>query len=351
MISIGDCEPDQRKNWLAKQMWSSGERIKFRGKTLILQSAEFALLTSLMHGFLQGDRGDVLQTVADAALLLPICKADELRGLLRRSDLCEPFKILTSTYDRLGLSDTLGNALMDRRHRVGQRYKEGREIIPATKPVRRCQVRPNVEKSLLRWPVFYRMWELLGRWSRLERLMLRLAGPFSRPLSAPATHKDEYNLRDCRVIDEIGGPGWGWPEPDYTCFWSDRADARLLIPLERVGDYLLVVRFADSRRESPNPSIDIFANGLHVTHIDFRKHSTSEYAFLVPGRILFGPWLELSLRPKRYLGSGAWSPEEWYSLKRCAPVQRLSVMDLPHLAALLENSQRRGTASEIQGAG
>jgi hypothetical protein len=322
------------EDWLARQMWACGERVKFLGKTLVLQSAEFAVLSSLIHGFLQGDRGDALQTVIDAALLLPMCKADELHVLLRRSDLCGPFKTLMSIYDRLELCDTLGKPQVARPRHLDHRRNEGCEVIPAAKLVRRrSRVRPNVETSLLRWPIFYRMWELLGRRSRLERLMLRLTGPFSRPLSAPAPDKDDYDLRDCNVIDEVGGPGWGWPEPDHACFWSDRADARLLFPLRRVGDYILVMGFADSRWTSPNTCIDIFANGIFIASVDFKKHSAAEYSFFIPRRILLGPWIELSLRPNPYLGHKADSPDGWdgYALTRCAPVQRLRVLDLARM--------------------
>lgn len=306
------------ENWLAQKMWASGERVSFRGESLVLQSAEFSFLSSLMHGFLQGDRGDALQTVIDAALLLPICKADELYALLNTSDLCAPFKMLTSTYDRLGLSAKWEKVLVDRRR------SDERKVISPTKLRRqRLRLRPNVETSLLRWPMSYRMWEMLGRRSRLERLMLRLAGPFSRPLDAPSPEKDDYDLRDCKVIDEIGGPGWSWPEPDHTCFWSDRADARLLVPLRRVGDYLLVMRFADSRSASSKACIDIFANGISIATIDFKQHSAAEYSFLIPRHILFGPWIELSLRskPDKF-------PHHRYKRRRKAPVQRLRVLDL-----------------------
>jgi Uncharacterised nucleotidyltransferase len=304
------------ENWLAQKMWASGERVSFRGETLVLQSAEFALLSSLMHGFLQGDRGDALQTVIDAALLLPNCKADELHVLLSTSDLSAPFKTLISTYDRLGLSAKWAKVLVDRRR------SNGRKGISFTKLVRhRSRLRPNVETSLLRWPISYRIWEMLGRRPRLERLMLRLAGPFSRPLNAPSPDKDDYDLRDCKVIDEIGGPGWSWPEPDHSCFWSDRPDARLLVPLRRVGDYLLVLRFADTA--SSKARIDIFANGIGVATIDFKQHSAAEYSFLIPRHILFGPWIELSFRRKPYRDK---FPR--YKRSRGAPFQWLRVLDL-----------------------
>ena len=39
------------ENWLTEEMWQSGERFAFRGHSLLLQSPEFALVSSLRHGF------------------------------------------------------------------------------------------------------------------------------------------------------------------------------------------------------------------------------------------------------------------------------------------------------------
>ena len=90
------------ENWLADEMWQSGERFEFRGHTLLLQSPEFALVSSLRHGFLLNDRGDALQTIVDAVLLLPVCKSDRLPILLEKSDLLGPFRELTSILERVG---------------------------------------------------------------------------------------------------------------------------------------------------------------------------------------------------------------------------------------------------------
>src|SRR5262249_49906203 len=110
----------------------------------------------------------------------------------------------------------------------------------------------------------------------------------------------EYDLRDCAVIDALGGPGWSWPEPDRS-FWADRADARLLIPLKSVDDHLLVLAFADQQKSSPNSRVEIFANGFYVTEINFPKINLAMACCLViPRRMLIGPWVELSFRPKPY---------------------------------------------------
>ena len=171
----------------------------------------------------------MLQTIVDAAWLLPICQGNVLVPLLNKSDLLVQFRILISILQKIGPSETVSHyrCLLGNAHIADS----------TTNPV----LRHKTEMGILRQPVRYWLWDLLGRKSRLERLIIRFAGPFSKPLAQPETFKNDYDLRDCEQMDQIGGPGWGWPEPDNTCFWSDQADARFLIPLRHVGDYLIVL--------------------------------------------------------------------------------------------------------------
>ena len=68
-------------------MWATAERAEFLGRTVLLQSVEYAFVTSLDHGFGYGTQGDVLQTIVDAASLLPVCKVRLLMPLLNQTDL------------------------------------------------------------------------------------------------------------------------------------------------------------------------------------------------------------------------------------------------------------------------
>ena len=159
---------------------------------------------------------------------------------------------------------------------------------------------------------------------------MRWTGPFSKPLAYSATFKEDYDLRDCAVIDQIAGPGWSWPEPEHTCFWSDRADARLLIPLNRVADHLIVLGLAEHRRHSPNARVNVFANGVYLSTLDFRtRATTSEHCLVVPRRALFGRWVEISFRPQPYLADEL---SNSYFLQRSLPVQRLRVFDMEQMS-------------------
>jgi hypothetical protein len=311
-------------NLLAKEMWASADQTKFLGRTLLLQSPELALITSLNHGFIAGDHADALQTIVDAAWLLPICRGDVLVPLLNKSDLLVQFGILISTLQKVGLSETVSHyrCLLGNVHNIAD---------STTNP----GLRHKTEMGILRQPVRYWLWEVLGRKSRIERLLLRFTGPLSKPLTEVEIFKDDYDLRDCEVMDRVAGPGWGWPEPGNTCFWSDRADARLLIPLSHAGDHLIILGLAESRLHSPNACVNVFANGIFLATINLRERlSPSDYCVFVPRWVLFGPWVELSLRPRPYLGDKAVSSNN-YSLKRSLPARRLRVLDMRQMSDFL----------------
>ena len=298
---------------LERLMWECGEQVEYSGRMLVMQSAEFAFISSLNHG-LQGNHSDVLQTVVDSAWLLPICRREDLLRLLNESDLFEPFNELIAIFYRAGLSENVSSlARLD-----------GRTKAPPAKiaPARRFFGQP-LETAVLRRPLLYQLWNKVGRTARLERLVLKWTGPFSKPLK-PSAAKEEYDLRECAAIDEIGGPGWSWPEPDRTCFWADRADARLLIPLKCVDDHLLVLAFADQQKSSPNSHVEIFANGFYVTEIDFPKiDSAMACCLVITRRMLIGPWIELSFRPK------FWREET--TRARSVALRKLRILDLKRM--------------------
>src|SRR5262249_23739159 len=226
-------------DWLDEQMWASGERLEFSGRKLLLQSPEFAFLSTLNHGFLWGGPGYPLQTVIDAVWCLPHCQADRLDLLLNRSQLLEPFHDLVSIFDRIGLTETVSSASRKCSRSLKAVHEERNRAITLKLP-RRRSVFSKTESHLLRRPAIYQLWTFFGRKARIEPVLLWLTGPFSKPLEHSRCRTD-YDFRDCSVMDALGGPGWRWPEPDHSGFWSDRPDARLLIPLRRVGDHLVVL--------------------------------------------------------------------------------------------------------------
>jgi hypothetical protein len=332
------------EDWFTCKMWESAEPAELLGHPLLLLSSEFSFFTSLNHGFNFGTRADAVQTVIDATSLLPVCRPDRLIPLLKKANLSEPLRQVAEMLKSAGLAKLIS--------RIADDY---REVLDTTSAVAcKAQVKgeassstngetdvkqavdPSLtsakrEKALLRHPALYRLWEMLGRDPRIERLLMRLSGPLSRPLAWSGAFKEDYDLRDCAVMDQVAGPGWGWPEPGRVCFWSDRADARLLIPLRHMGDQLIVLGLAECRLYSPNRRINVFMNGFHSGVIDVKERlEMSEYCFLVPRRLLFRPHVEISFRPQPYEGERGMPPSSYW-LMRSIPVRRLRVIDIPHL--------------------
>lgn len=360
------------EHWLERQMWSSGEQIEYSGRRLFIQSAEFALISALDHGFMRANRADALQTVVDSAWLLPLCKSNNFLRILRKSELLEPFKELLTILDAVAPSERVSNIarqiarpkrrlngpvrhsfklptesaalrhpLLNKvRNALGRKPRLKRLILkwigPLSKPLtpRSARHRLNgpvrlsfklpTESAVLRHPLIYKVWNALGRTPRLERLILKWIGPFSKPLT-PRSVRQEYDLTDCAAIDEIGGPGWAWPQSNRVCFWGDRADSRLIIPLSQVDDALIVIALAQpEQKKSPNGRIDVFANGHYATNID--KKNSGTCCVMIARQMLFGPWVELSFRPKRYSQDVAHP-----NTARSVAARRLRILDRKNL--------------------
>jgi hypothetical protein len=302
--------------FVTKRMWSTAERFNYFGRSVFLQSVEFAVITALDHGFVLGAHTDRLQAVIDTSRLFPLCRADVLMLLVAELDLADAFGVVASTLREAGFSTPLPDA-----RRPHAAVEGGRRRALAAKPI------PAAEEPVLCRPMLYRLWERLGRKPWLERFLVRWAGPFSKPLDWSPAFKDDYDLRDCAAIDRIGGPGWGWPEPEHTCFWTDRADARLLIPLRAAKDHIILLGAAKERLHSPNRRVNVFANGFFIRSIDFGQTvATSQYALRIPRRVLFKNFVELSLRPLSYRGSVSIYAKD-YVLMRSVPVFQLRIFE------------------------
>src|SRR5579871_4748037 len=326
-------QPETTSAEMVRNMWATSESHVCLGRAVRLQSAEQALATSLAHGFKYGTHGDKLQTIVDASMLLRACRADILEPLISALGLRESWATVTSSLEEAGALAAGSPA-----RELTDRMEPARRKTAAKAPSSAGLVAGS-ESTLLRRPALYRLWEKTGHKARLERLLIRVMGPFSKPLKWSGEFRDDYDLRDCAVIDRIGGPGWGWPEPDGTCFWSDRADVRLLIPLRGREDHMIVLGLSETAVASPNFTIHVFANGSRVTAMDVRHdRTTSQYCFFVSRYILSGAWVELSFRPRPYLGSDVILPETYY-LSRGLSVSRLQIYRTDQANRILSHNQ------------
>ncbi|HST11493.1 MAG TPA: nucleotidyltransferase family protein [Terriglobales bacterium] len=255
------------EDWLTRNMWETAQPTELLGLRLLTQSPEFALITSLDHGFNFGTRADAVQTVIDATSLLPACRSDQLIHLLEKADLGDPLRQVASTLEKAGLYKMVSDIAEKYRGVLGKTV--GETDLKRRRGLSLARSKP--EKVVLRRPALYLLWQALGRKAWVERLLLRLNGPLSKPLAWSGTFREDYDLRECSDMDQIAGPGWGWPEPGRTCFWSDRADARLLIPLLHMGDHLIVLGLAENRLGRPNGYVRIFLNGIFWGAINVKE--------------------------------------------------------------------------------
>ena len=97
------------EKWLTQRMWESAEQHDCYGRKVLLQSPEFAAATNIAHGFKYGTHGDALQTVIDAAALLPICKAELLLPLVQRFGLLPCLQQLLTIMDDVGRSQPVSH--------------------------------------------------------------------------------------------------------------------------------------------------------------------------------------------------------------------------------------------------
>jgi hypothetical protein len=322
---------DAGKRQLEREMWETGRTCDVQGYRLLIPSPEMAFVTALDHGFRFGSRADLLQTVIDCAQLIEDCEAEKLTRVLGWARLTREFENLRSILIGSGRSVSfdlpagIDRAAPDSAPRTWKRLPG---ILQTLRTRRASRVpRSRIERRLLRSPTAYRAWEALGRPRLLEMIWLRAFGPISAPLERNRPARRVYDLRDCAVMDEVGGVGWGSPEVEGLCFWTDRADARLLLPVSRNTDYLVAVTLSAYRRYSGAPSIAVLANGHFLTTIDFRRTPlVSTYGLRVPKQMIFADWLELSFRPNDYVAER--EAQRNYVLRRSLPFQRLELIEI-----------------------
>jgi hypothetical protein len=297
---------------LERELWSAAQRFEVLGRPVCVPSPEVMVAYSLNHGLRQGSQADALQTIIDVAQLLPDCAGGTLARVIARSGLIAEFDAVCSVLMKSGRPVDIGPLLRERIETL--RAQRSRPVA-----------RRRAERELLRSPALYRAWEALGKPRSVERMLLRLFGPMSKPLRPGGQFRRSYDLRNCEVIDQIGGVGWSWPEPDYTCFWADRADVRLLIPVEKGRNYLVALSFARHRMASPAPHFAVTANGRFARAIDFRPSpATFTYFIPVPKAAIFADWLELSFRPYRFVSEA--EALKNYHLRRSLPAARLQLI-------------------------
>jgi len=320
---------------LERIVWETAQTVEVLGRRIAIPSSEVALISCINHGFRSGSHGDTLQAIVDAHALLKDCNPDSTAMLVDRFGLADEFLSLLEALSRLGAATkghdrrVEGRSTPPQRRRLATRLPWQIDLLLQRRASR--VPRARFEGSLLTHPRAYRAWEAVGRPKLLEPLFLRVAGPVTRPLKGCAKPRNHYYPNACEVMDEVGGIGWSWPDTNRDCVWSDRADARLLLPVRRGADHLLVASFSERRVLSSAPNFDVFVNGRRLARIDFRDHpDVASYVVQVPKRIIFSDWVEVSFRPLDYTSQDV--AVSSYASRLSVPLQRLGVVRLDELA-------------------
>ncbi|KPL51266.1 hypothetical protein ABB55_02710 [Prosthecomicrobium hirschii] len=310
---------DPREAWLEDAVWREARTVAFRGLPVLVPSPEASLLAALRHAA-HGLSSDVMQMIVDAPDWLARADRTRFLDIAQRAQVGKTYEIMRSTLQEVG-ADTALPPL------------PGSASTPHW-PLER-------EDGLVRHPRIYRLWAALGHSAAIERPLLRWLGPLSRPLQPLAATQDKIDLRDCATVDAVGGPGWGWPEPEHTCCWADRADARLLLPLPARADQWLVLVLGPNHASGPNPGFRVFANGHEIA----RGGDDGRTAVLLPIRayMLHGAWVELAIRPVRY------ADERRDSLhhRRTIAASRIEILDSDRLVERLSEMPPGGLARDI----
>ena len=255
-------------------IWAGAERVAYQGFAFQIPCAEAALYLALRHAD-AGTEADKLQMLADAPDWLASVRLEKMAALPPDAAVSGMLKLIAETLPGLGLPVP---------------WQPG----PAARARRRPVPRLPREDNVLRLPRLYALWSLIGQPAWMERLIIARLGPFSKPLLVDDEPRRQYDLRVGKTMDAIAGPGWGWPEPEHTCVWADRRDARLLLTLPSRKGQVLALTLGPHHHASLHPRFRIFANGHEIT----RAGGDGRATMVIPLRasLLRGNWVELSLR-------------------------------------------------------
>lgn len=280
--------PGQLSQSLFSQLWETSQELSLKGVLVQMPTPEFALLLILQHAFVFGTRNDVLQAIIDIAKLKANINHTSMQALLKSLSLKNVYDQVINVIDHIQQDKTL-LAKEDCKPKNTFSIEGNLSIVTSQKP----------ENQLVRFPKLYHAWQALGFNSSIERLLLQLLGPISKPLAGSTYSSLSWDVRECQILDTIGGPGWTWPEPEHTCFWSDRADARLLLPLPKQDEYLLIINLGEHWKGRPNYEVTVYANGHALGDLPLDYHCQAVY--WISRYMLYGNWVEISFRPKHFL--------------------------------------------------
>jgi hypothetical protein len=316
---------------LTRALWADAESIVYLGNSGRIQSAEDSLVTILCDRLKSDDRSDALLSAVDAARLLPVCRPERLASRLATASLVGSFRELTTLLRELGAPE---ESVVRITSSIASTAAAIDSITPDSVGRERAA---TADVAVTRKAAHFFLWHMLGRRARIERMLLRFGGPFFDTPKGFERRRDNVAPIDFDLI----GYADGAIEGDDLRIILDPADIRVLIPLPSMGDHTVIIEFVADDMSVCGGRINVFANGRYLATLDREDVvGAGQWRVFVPGDVLFGRWVELSLRAERV--DAKQRKRTGNDMTKLA-LQRLRIMPSETAASLARSRPRPGS--------
>jgi len=281
-------------------------------------SKELLLVHTLQHMVRQdpNSRLALIQGLCDIATIQKGVHTEQLDLLLDEFELSEAFKQVESFLEHIAgdAYQELETVSFDLAAGSSPFVPEIGKWLDEVEP--RERIDPALERYRLRWHRVYILWQLLGSNDRLERVLRRVLGVFTRTRGKVCASA-EFSFESGCSCDNHVGVGWTPWIPTSSGVWSDRRDSRVLL---RVPHYdplqmrlELVLQLGQEWVHAPYETVEIVANGMRLGSVQRVERETgagSVRRFTLNSSFRGESILEVSFRPmgfvpRRLLGLGS----------------------------------------------
>ena len=299
-----------------KQKLIQADAIKIKEQIIFFENPEFAVLNCIEHAIYTGNETDQAQMILDLEKLLPTIDEKKLFSLLSDSVYLKVniktqyiFNYIKyffrSINSKVFVPDIKINFWRSQLNKVINKFDVTAINFNTSKLLTilyklKIILFTQTEKSLLRYPAIYFIWQLTNFNSTIEKIILRLLGPMSLLDENKKEYKTLYLPYKCKEMDKIGGPGWAFPiNKPHKCFWGDRHDSRILIYLKERKTHKLTIYLTKMFEYQLYYDINIYVNGYFLGKISNNmKYKTN--LIIEKEMVSHKKFIEISFRSNRF---------------------------------------------------